>query len=160
MEDYKLFLFNHYEYNAPLNIAYNKHCHIGYEVIFFIRGDADFVCEDHRFPCYEFDILIVPPLGFHFTKHNVDPKNERFVMEFKHLDEVDAILKKLFATFAIINVKDNPIIIDWFYRFEKYRTTIASVYEAAKRGYVDDIIEINTTRQLLISGFDMLADKE
>ena len=43
---------------------------------------------------------------------------------------------------------------------EKYRTTIASVYEAAKRGYVDDIIEINTTRQLLISGFDMLADKE
>ncbi len=43
---------------------------------------------------------------------------------------------------------------------EKYRTTIASVYESAKRGYVDDIIEICTTRQLLISGFDMLADKE
>lgn len=43
---------------------------------------------------------------------------------------------------------------------EKYRTTIASVYEAAKRGYVDDIIEIYTTRQLLISGFDMLSEKE
>lgn len=125
MENYKLFLFNHYEYNAPLNVAYNKHCHIGYEVIFFIRGDADFVCEDHRFPCREFDILIVPPLGFHFTKHNVDHKNERFVMEFKHIDEVDRILKKLFATFAIINVKDNPIIIDWFYRFEKYKKTMS-----------------------------------
>lgn len=43
---------------------------------------------------------------------------------------------------------------------EKYRTTIASVYEAAKRGYIDDIIDISTTRQLLISGFDMLAEKE
>lgn len=121
MENYDLFLFNHYEYNVPSNIAYDKHCHIGYEVIFFIRGDADFICEDSRFPCSAFDILIVPPLGFHFTKHNVNHLNERFVMEFKHLDEIDAILKSLFSSFAIVNVKDNAIIKDWFYRFNKYR---------------------------------------
>ena len=42
---------------------------------------------------------------------------------------------------------------------EKYRKTIASPLEAAKRGYVDDIIDIETTRQLLASSFGMLADK-
>ncbi len=41
----------------------------------------------------------------------------------------------------------------------QYRNTIASPYEAAKHGYVDDIIEIQTTRQLLISSFDMLSAK-
>ncbi len=42
---------------------------------------------------------------------------------------------------------------------EKYRKTIASPLEAAKRGHVDDIIEIETTRQLIASSFSMLADK-
>jgi acetyl-CoA carboxylase carboxyltransferase component len=42
---------------------------------------------------------------------------------------------------------------------EKYRHTIASPLEAAKRGHVDDIIDIETTRQLIASSFGMLADK-
>ena len=42
---------------------------------------------------------------------------------------------------------------------EKYRQTIASPLEAAKRGHVDDIIDIETTRQLIASSFGMLADK-
>lgn len=41
----------------------------------------------------------------------------------------------------------------------KYRETIASPFEAAKRGHVDDIIDIETTRQLIASSFGMLADK-
>ncbi len=40
----------------------------------------------------------------------------------------------------------------------EYRKTIASPFEAAKRGHVDDIIDIETTRQLLASSFSMLAD--
>lgn len=40
---------------------------------------------------------------------------------------------------------------------EEYRTTLASPYEAARRGYVDDIIDPKYTRQLLISAFEMLA---
>ena len=39
----------------------------------------------------------------------------------------------------------------------KYRETIASPFEAAKRGYVDDIIDVETTRQLLASSFGMLS---
>lgn len=41
----------------------------------------------------------------------------------------------------------------------KYRETIASPFEAAKRGHIDDIIEVETTRQLIASSFGMLADK-
>lgn len=40
-----------------------------------------------------------------------------------------------------------------------YREKTASPYEAAKRGYVDDVIEPLTARQLLISSFEMLEMK-
>ncbi|MDF2686725.1 MAG: propionyl-CoA carboxylase carboxyltransferase subunit, partial [Clostridia bacterium] len=43
---------------------------------------------------------------------------------------------------------------------EEYKNILASPYEAAKRGYIDDIIEPLTARQLLISSFEMLADKQ
>jgi acetyl-CoA carboxylase carboxyltransferase component len=43
---------------------------------------------------------------------------------------------------------------------EEYKNILASPYEAAKRGYIDDIIEPSTVRQLLVSSFEMLADKQ
>lgn len=42
---------------------------------------------------------------------------------------------------------------------EEYQQVLSSPYEAAKRGYIDDIIDPVTTRQLLASAFDMLAEK-
>lgn len=41
----------------------------------------------------------------------------------------------------------------------EYRDTVANPYIAASRGYVDDVIEPLSTRQRLISSFDMLATK-
>ena len=40
-----------------------------------------------------------------------------------------------------------------------YKEKTASPYEAAKRGYIDDVIEPLTARQLLISSFEMLEMK-
>lgn len=42
---------------------------------------------------------------------------------------------------------------------EDYKEKMSSPYEAAKRGYIDDIIEPLTARQLLISSFEMLEMK-
>ncbi|MFA5524326.1 MAG: carboxyl transferase domain-containing protein [Tissierellales bacterium] len=41
----------------------------------------------------------------------------------------------------------------------EYRDTVSNPYTAAARGYVDDVIEPATTRQRIISAFDMLASK-
>lgn len=41
----------------------------------------------------------------------------------------------------------------------EYKEKMASPYEAAKRGYIDDVIEPATARQLLISSFEMLEMK-
>jgi len=44
-------------------------------------------------------------------------------------------------------------------REEEYRRTFANPYEAARRGYVDDIIEPRTTRQRVIDSLEMLETK-
>lgn len=44
-------------------------------------------------------------------------------------------------------------------KIQEYKDKFATPYIAASRGYVDDVIEPATTRQRLISAFDMLESK-
>lgn len=44
-------------------------------------------------------------------------------------------------------------------KIQDYKARFATPYIAASRGYVDDVIEPSTTRQRLISAFDMLSSK-
>ena len=42
---------------------------------------------------------------------------------------------------------------------ETYRESFANPYEAAKLGYVDDVIEPDSTRPRIIAALEMLASK-
>lgn len=44
-------------------------------------------------------------------------------------------------------------------KIEEYRNEFANPYEAAKRGYVDDVIEPDSTRPRIISALEMLMSK-
>ena len=44
-------------------------------------------------------------------------------------------------------------------KIKEYEDKFASPYEAAKRGYVDDIIEPDSTRPRIIAALEMLAGK-
>lgn len=44
-------------------------------------------------------------------------------------------------------------------KIKEYRDTVANPYTAAARGYVDDVIEPATTRQRIVSAFNMLESK-
>lgn len=44
-------------------------------------------------------------------------------------------------------------------KIEEYRNKLANPYEAAKYGYVDDVIEPDSTRPRIIAALEMLASK-
>jgi methylmalonyl-CoA decarboxylase alpha subunit len=44
-------------------------------------------------------------------------------------------------------------------KIDEYSSEFATPYKAAERGYVDDVIEPNSTRPRLVDAFDMLASK-
>ena len=41
----------------------------------------------------------------------------------------------------------------------KYKDEVASPYEAAKRGYIDDVVDPEYLRPVLVSAFDVLLTK-
>ena len=53
---------------------------------------------------------------------------------------------------------DNPIE-ERAKKIQEYRNKFSSPYEAAKRGYVDDVIEPDSTRPRIIAALEMLASK-
>lgn len=57
-----------------------------------------------------------------------------------------------------IEAADNPAAARQE-KIQEYKNKFATPYIAASRGYVDDVIEPATTRQRLISAFDMLQSK-
>ncbi len=57
-----------------------------------------------------------------------------------------------------IEAADDPVAIR-NEKIQEYKDKFANPYVAAKRGYVDDVIEPSVTRQRLISAFDMLESK-
>ena len=44
-------------------------------------------------------------------------------------------------------------------KIEEYKNRLANPYEAAKYGYIDDIIEPDSTRPRIIAALEMLASK-
>lgn len=57
-----------------------------------------------------------------------------------------------------IAASDNPIAMRQE-KIEEYRNKFANPYEAARRGYVDDVIEPDSTRPRIIAALEMLAGK-
>lgn len=57
-----------------------------------------------------------------------------------------------------IGASDNPIATRQE-KIEEYRDKFANPYEAAKYGYVDDVIEPDSTRPRIIAALEMLASK-
>jgi acetyl-CoA carboxylase carboxyltransferase component len=57
-----------------------------------------------------------------------------------------------------IGASDDPIATRQE-KIEEYRNKFASPYEAAKHGYVDDVIEPDSTRPRIIAALEMLASK-
>ncbi len=57
-----------------------------------------------------------------------------------------------------IESSENPIATRQE-KIEQYRNELANPYEAAKRGYIDDVIEPDSTRPRLIAALEMLMSK-
>ena len=61
---------------------YNKHMHVFYELILFIRGDVDYHVEGETHHLKNGDIVLMNPGKYHFASVNHDVSYERYVLKF------------------------------------------------------------------------------
>lgn len=61
---------------------YDKHMHVFYELILFVRGDVDYHVEGETRHLRNGDIILMNPGKYHFASVNRDVNYERYVLKF------------------------------------------------------------------------------
>jgi AraC-like DNA-binding protein len=141
----------HHITDIPDPKAFPKHMHNGYELLFFIRGDADYMIEGSVYRLRENDLLLISPRTYHCLKPLSPIVYERFVINFP-ADMIPESVSSFVANAPdIINIpKDSPI-----YRF--YQNWM----DAEMHFTVDemlDFVEISTSQLLIFLKY--LPDKK
>lgn len=83
----------------PESERFEKHCHDGYEFIFFVQANCEYVVEDNNYCVRSGDAILIPPGKYHFLKPSGMKTYDRAVFSFSEnlfpypgfMDEVAAL---------------------------------------------------------------------
>ena len=84
----------HHTVDTPKPNAFHKHMHNGYELLYFVKGDAEYIIEGSTYRLRAGDLLFIHPRKFHYLKPLSDAVYERFVIHFS-LDKLPPELQEL-----------------------------------------------------------------
>lgn len=82
----------HHTVNTPRPDGFHRHMHNGYEIFYFVRGDAEYIIEGAVYKLRPGDLLFIHPRKFHYLKPLSDATYERFVIHFS-IDDVPESLR-------------------------------------------------------------------
>ena len=77
----KQYSFRH-SADIPSKSGFHRHMHNGYEILYFMRGDAEYIIEGSVYRLKPRDLLFIHPRTFHCLKPLSDATYERFVLSF------------------------------------------------------------------------------
>ena len=76
------FIFNHYVFETPKEVQFQIHSHNACEMIFFLRGNANYVIEDKRYKLKRNDIVLIHPNRYHYIEILDNEPYERYNVMF------------------------------------------------------------------------------
>ncbi len=138
------FIFTHktYSYNDDYVIA--KHTHEYCELLLFISGDAEFFAENKSVKLRKYDLIITPPLVYHYITLSKDAEYERYNLLIKSNQLNEYLHDK---QLSVINIADLPILKNLFERFDYYQSEFQNELCRAELTTVMECL----TRELLIN---------
>lgn len=72
----------HHTVNITQDSSFHRHMHNGYELLYFVRGDAEYIIEGSAYRLHTGDLLFIPPRRFHYLSPLSNTIYERFVIHF------------------------------------------------------------------------------
>ena len=78
-QTYKNYYFSHTT-NTPSTTSFHRHMHNEYELLYFVRGDANYIIEGSVYPLCAGDLIAISPRKFHYLAPLSDAIYERFVI--------------------------------------------------------------------------------
>ena len=95
------FVWDNIDFSHKLDYAsspkdeYNKHMHVFYELILFLRGDVDYNVEGESRHLEPGDIILMTPGQYHFATVNRNISYERYVLKFPAQIVPDSLQERL-----------------------------------------------------------------
>lgn len=68
--------------DAPKSDSFHRHMHNGYEILYFVRGNAEYIIESSVYRLRPHDLLLIHPRCFHCLRPLSDATYERFCINF------------------------------------------------------------------------------
>ena len=82
----------HHTVDIPRPDGFHRHMHNGYEIFYFVRGDAEYTIEGAVYKLRPGDLLFIRPRKFHYLSPLSNATYERFVIHFS-IDDVPPPLR-------------------------------------------------------------------
>ena len=97
-----------------------KHSHVLYEIIFFEKGDADYVVEGRLYHLKKNDIIFTRPLDYHYLSIHSNCEYSRYNIAF-NTDFIDKrVLDLIPQNVEVINCSQKGIIAETFSKLDFY----------------------------------------
>ena len=102
------------------------HSHNSYELLFFEKGEADYVIEDREYRLHKNDLIIIRPLKYHYIKINSNSEYSRCNILFdpSFLENHQSIV--IPDSLHIVNCPKDGILYDIFTRMNYYHSSLSS----------------------------------
>jgi len=110
--------YHHTSDHHPAAEWFCRHSHPQYEVLFFYGGDARCVIEHREHHLKAGDLLLIPPLHYHFIKIESPVPYERAVLNFSECGARKTVLDEVFAEPRVLSLANDPLIPAVFERLD------------------------------------------
>lgn len=111
---------SHKQMENPETSVYFNHIHNHCEILLFLRGEADYNIDGQLFRPSPYDMLFIPAGSYHYLIPTVSRPYENYVIGIEPSIMSEEQYTKLFSPPLMINIKDEPELIDFFKRLELY----------------------------------------
>lgn len=148
----KLCTLHHSCDENPMPESFFRHSHQQYELLYFVRGDAEYNIEGQRMRLRPHDLLVIPPARFHFLHLASGAPYERYCFNFEERILPSGSRERLHSLPTVLNIEDKGHIRACFERLEAY---------AGRMGAEDMQLMLRTVlREILLNLFYELPAAE
>ena len=114
--------YNHLTFKKPSERpeTFSMHCHNTYDLIFFQKGEANYIIDDKKYKLHKNDLIFIRPYKYHYIEFTKDTEYSRFNIAFSDTVVSQSLLASIPDEIEVINCPPESIIAGIFSRMEYY----------------------------------------
>ena len=103
---------------------FSMHCHTTYELIFFEKGEANYIIDENKYKLHKNDLIFIRPYKYHYIEFTKDTEYSRINIAFSDKIVNKEVLSAISNDIEIINCPQNSILENLFKRMTYYATKL------------------------------------